>query len=135
MDDYPRHIEEYREIGLNLRHYSNMQFVNLTLALAGQAALFSVAFRTPPVAGAAKVVVAVGGMMMAVLFYVSEHRIRAYWRSYFKRAEVLETRTGFSQYANAPNNAKVTSGNAIRLLFVVLVLFWGTSAFVPGMFG
>jgi len=135
VDDYPRYVEEYREIGLNLRHYSNMQFVNLTLALAVQAALFSTAFRDPPLAGTAKIVVAVGGMMMAMLFYVSEHRIRAYWRSYFRVAEILEMRTGFSQYANAPNNARITSGNAIRLLFIVLVLFWGASAFMPDIFG
>jgi hypothetical protein len=127
----PLAVEEYREIGLNLRHYSNMQYVNLTLALAAQAALLTTLLRNPPLPTATRVILSAGGALITILFYVNEHRIRLYWTCYFRRARELDDLLNFAQYVKAPGRSVVSSGMAIRALFIVLFIFWIVSVSVP----
>jgi hypothetical protein len=126
-------IEEYKEIGLNLRHYSNMQFVNLTLSLATQAALLTTLFRSPPLSVTCRVILEFAAILFTVLFYINEHRLRSYWRSFLTRAITLEKELNLAQYRNAPNRALISSGNAIRGLYVTLSLFWIAALCFPGV--
>jgi hypothetical protein len=126
-------VAEYQELGQNLRHYSNMQYVNLTIAFAVQAALLSVVFRDPPASSIARVVVSLGGVLTAALFYIHEHRIRSYWYAYFARACVLEVELGFGQYHVAPRRKILSSGAAMRTLYIVIMAFWMFSVFGSGL--
>jgi hypothetical protein len=111
-----------------------MQYVNLTVALAVQAALFTTILRTPPPSEPVRVTLGVAGALMTILFYINEHRIRAYWHAYFRRACEVEQKLEFRQYLCAPPRGRISSGNAIRALFIVLVIFWiGSSIFVDAL--
>jgi hypothetical protein len=126
-------VEEYRELGLNLRHYSNMQYVNLTLALAVQAAILSTVLRNPPLSETTRVFMSISGVLMAALFYINEHRIRSYWAAYFHRARELDEMLEYFQYVRAPGRSMISSGVAIRTLFALVFLFWAVSIFVPSI--
>jgi hypothetical protein len=134
MERWSQAVEEYRELSVNLRHYSNMSYVNLTLALAVQAALLTTVLRDPPPPVTVHVLMGLGGMLLTALFYVNEHRMRAYWTAYFRRAAELEEKLDFASYQQAPRHSLIRSSVAIRVVYIVLFLFWAAAVFYPTIF-
>jgi hypothetical protein len=74
------------------------------------------------------------GILIVIVFWVSDERAGKYWLNCVQRAETLEKELGFEQYSPptqaglfaSSRGAIVTVGNALRLLFTVLFLFWGS---------
>ena len=131
-------VEEYKEIGLNLRHYSNMVYVNLTLFLTSNAAILSVIFGrdkdSGPLGTAARVIFEAAGILLTIVFFVNEYRLRLYWHTYFSRAIAIEGQYDLSQYSAAPPRSRISSALAMRATYALVAAFWALTLVIPWVF-
>jgi hypothetical protein len=128
-------LEEYKEIGANLRHYSNLRFANLTLYTAISGALLSVAYESLSEAGKGLGVgaLAIFGILAGILLWVNESRIQAYWYAFLGRGREIEIELGSKQYTQAPKKSLISSRNAARSYFVLVSILWIAIVFAsPG---
>jgi hypothetical protein len=117
---------EYIDASNNMRMCSTLRFAQLTLFLAGTAALLSVLFSKDSVAP--KQTLKIAGLVIVAVFFVFEERTTGFWQHYKDRAKVLEEKMGCWQYrlsANHPIPFRATW--AARLLFFAAALFWSLS--------
>jgi hypothetical protein len=71
-----------------------------------------------------RLVLKIGGLLATLLFWVHQERTMAYWNHFVQRAADLEKELGFKQYSTRPRAGILSSFKAMRLLFIVLALFW-----------
>ena len=127
-------VEEYKEVGHNIRLFSNMRFAQLTLFLALTAGLLTVTFGlNPPLEGLYQLILKLFGLFVTYFFWIMEERSSYFWKYYMDRAQFLEIQLGYFQYIG--RNPKViyedkipklkfNATNAVRALFFVIELFW-----------
>jgi hypothetical protein len=66
----------------------------------------------------------VAGLLLTLLFWNLQERTMLYWYNFVQRAAELEETLGFNQYTSRPRAGILSSRNAMRLLFLVMVLLW-----------
>jgi hypothetical protein len=66
---------------------------------------------------------------VTILFLVLQERTMLYWYSFIQRAAELEKELGFQQYSSRPPAGIITGRNAMRVFFLIMVLFWFISLF------
>jgi hypothetical protein len=127
--------DEYLDVSENIRHWQNLRLAQLTVFIIVTGALIAAIFQgqTPPPA-LVQLMLQVAGVIIVLVFWVSDERSVKYWLNFVKRAETLEKELGFDQYSPPPeaglftssigSKATFTVSNAIRLLFIVLFVFW-----------
>ena len=117
--------DEYVDVSINLRQFMTMRFAQLTLYLALTGFLLKTlldqADSSHPFLD---VVLQGGGAITTLLFWVHQERTQAYWNHFARRAAELEKELGFKQYTNRPQAGLVSSFKAMRLFFIVVLLFW-----------
>jgi hypothetical protein len=118
--------DEYHEVGENIRHWQNMRFTSMTVFMGVMAGLLAANFQWGKnLTDAARISVKLLGLLAVMTFWVQDERIVQYWQSFVARAKVLEKELKFKQYSLTPQrNVILTSGNAIRLLFLMFTIFW-----------
>jgi phage shock protein PspC (stress-responsive transcriptional regulator) len=118
--------DEYREVGENIRHWQSMRFTSMTVFMGVMAGMLAANFQwSKDLTDIVRISVKVLGLLAVVIFWVQDERIVKYWQSYVSRAKVLEEELKFKQYSSTPRrNIIFTSGNAIRLLFLMFSIFW-----------
>jgi dipeptide/tripeptide permease len=117
--------KEYLDVSTNMRHYANMRFAQLTLALAATGALVNSAFgRDKPIPREALAMLEVFGIIFIVVFWIMEERSADYWHRFARRAEQLECILGFEQYKRRPSKKIITATNAVRALYSTIILGW-----------
>ncbi|WBL43544.1 hypothetical protein PBT90_02410 [Algoriphagus halophytocola] len=115
-------IEEYREVNLNMRHFSNMRVAVLTILLAANGAAFQA------IGNQEELWVRFGigtlGIISTLVFYVFENRVTAYYLHFQARAKVLEKKLGMRQYTSPFKSPRINATLIIKFLYLVLFLFW-----------
>ena len=54
----------------------------------------------------------------------------AYWNNFVMRAAELEQELGFKQYSSRPKAGIISSFKAMRVFFIIFVIFWITNYFL-----
>lgn len=125
MDDTERMVEEYKELGANMRHYGNMRFAQLTLYFAFNAGLVAAVFTSdPPLSDGVRLVLKIVGAIAAFGFGVMEERAADYWHGFRRRAEALDDVLGYAQYRSREAKRLITATNAARSMVWGGVPLW-----------
>jgi hypothetical protein len=74
--------------------------------------------------------VRVAGVLVSLLFLILQERTMIWWQRFVDRAAELEEVLGFEQYRRRPSRPAITGRMAIRLFFLVVILFWSISIFL-----
>jgi hypothetical protein len=123
--------DEYLDASNNQRAFQNLRFAQLTVFLAMSGFLVNILVNESvslPAFG--DEVLKIGGLFVAIVFWIQQERTMAYWNHFVNRAAELEEELGFSQYRSRPHAGIVSSFKAMRLLFVIIVAFWIASFFL-----
>jgi len=117
--------DEYMDAGENMRHWANIRFAQMTLFIAITAGILAGLFQSSSaLAGTARIALKIGGLVVTLVFWLLDERAMAYWRHFRGRAIELENALGFQQHARAPAAKILSSANAIRVLYLSILLFW-----------
>ncbi len=117
--------EEYLDASTNVRHWSNLRFAQLTVYIAVSGGLTAILFNSAFIlAEPFRLIIASAGVITTIVFWITEERTMAYWRNFIERAAALEPALGYRQYSTRPPGKLISSANAIRVLFVLLFIFW-----------
>lgn len=116
---------EYVDVSNNLRHWNTLRFAELTVYIAITGAMMNVVLgRSTPLPWGFAVLVKAAGILTSVLFLILQERTMTWWYRFVERAAELEEELGFQQYRRRPTGHKITGRVAIRLWFIVIILFW-----------
>lgn len=118
-------LDEYREVGNNLRFYGDMRFKQLGLITPVEGGLIGTISQIAEL----KIPFAVIGLVLAFAFLIMEIRSTGYWKRYFKRAMEIEEQVQMAQYTRVSEyRYKPRFGfSATRVahgIYVLLILLW-----------
>ena len=125
-------LDEYKQLGEDLRHYGILRLARLTLLLGTMGAMITAlasdTVRAHPVVfGLLKI----AGLVVALVFAVMDYRSGAHWLRLQRRANVLAKVLGFESRPTAhPWNPLATTG-ASRFLHLFLVCGWTFALLLP----
>ena len=118
--------ELYKDLSENMRQYTNMRFAQLTIFVALTGSLVVVGFGGS-LAKPNSIVLAVVGILIAVVFWVMEERAADFWHHFKDRAVELESQLNYRQYTDLPTakgKGWISATNATRLFHYGAILFW-----------
>jgi membrane associated rhomboid family serine protease len=84
-------LEEYREVGENIRHWQSMRFISMTVFIGIMAGLLAALFQwtgTTPSLGRVFLRI-VGVVVVVIAFWIMDERIVWYWQCFLYRAITL----------------------------------------------
>jgi hypothetical protein len=124
--------EEYKEVSANLRHYHNMQFAEMTVLVAITAGLITLLCKSdPPISLNLQHLICIGGIVVAILFWMMEESAIYMWTHFAKRAAQIEDKIGYKQYRNLPGAPNfrylftLRPGSlGVRLMCIAFLAFW-----------
>ena len=118
--------DEYAHASENIRHYQTIRFSLLTVFMAICAGILTVfaatAAKSP---GALTLILKLAGLGTTFLFWILQERTMLFWNHFVRRAAELESTLNYQQYSARPEARIITSNNAIRLFFLIIVVFSG----------
>lgn len=121
--------DEYLDASSNVRHWTTLRFAQLTIYVALTAGLLNVLLgKGGPPSGRTALAIELAGLLTTAVYWLLQERTMLYWYTFVRRAAELEPELGFRQYSGRPTSGLLSSSNAMRALFVVMLLFWGASA-------
>ena len=125
-------LEEYKHLGLDLRHYEILRLYRLTLLLGTTGAMLTAlsgdAVRAHPVMFE---IIKVGGLIITVAFAVMDYRSSQQWWRMQTRSNVLAEALGFEQRPISNLWSPMTTTGAGRVLHLFLVSGWTFVQFLP----
>ena len=125
MNNESKWLEEYKEAGLAQRFHNTLLIGELTVYLVTSGAILSLVFRNPPPSQETRIMLALAGTIITIVFYLICERSRDYLYSARNRSKALEKELRFSLYSDGPKSRKVFSAiNAIRFLYAFSFLGW-----------
>jgi hypothetical protein len=120
--------DEYLDASSNQRQFQTIRFAQLSVYLALTGFLLNLIFgESSSIAGTPRIMLQAGGLIVTLLFWIHQERTMTYWNHFVKRATELEKELGFKQYSTRPRAGILSSFKAMRLFFIILVLFWASS--------
>lgn len=98
-------LEEYKEIGVNWRHYGEVRFKQLTVFLTMTGVLGAAAFSEPArnQLQDLRLILAAVGFLLTAFFFILEERATYYRRAYMSCAIEIEKKLNMSQYRRTEN--------------------------------
>lgn len=118
-------LEEYKEIGANLRQYGNMRFAQLTLFVAVTGGLLAAIFsKDSSLSQCQRLGAEMLGLFLTVAFWVMEEKSTSWWNQYYQRAVHVEAELGMAQYSARAPMTIVSATYAVRFLFAITVTIW-----------
>jgi len=116
---------EYQIAAENIRHFQNLRFASMTVSMAIMGGLFAGLFQwTEVLTSFTRSALESAGLVVALVFWIQDERIVVYWKHFIHRAIALEKGLSYEQYSTQPTRRRFTAGNAFRVLYLVLTLFW-----------
>ena len=117
--------QEYADVSNNIRHYSQLQFAQLTLCIAIIAGLLSILFGSSNVSNQfLRTSLEIAGILLASLFYFMSVRVQEYWDARVNRAKEIEVKIGFSQYSTTPPKKFLSNRLAVDLVYGLIALLF-----------
>lgn len=125
--------DEYVDVSNNLRHWNTLRFAELTVFIALTAGLLSALYiGKGGQLYEAGILLKSAGIGSTLVFLVLQERTMAWFHAFLRRSIELERQLGFHQYRDVPRVRVLTSRNAIRLLFLMILVLWvGALLFQP----
>ncbi|HUA68475.1 MAG TPA: hypothetical protein VMA13_08000 [Candidatus Saccharimonadales bacterium] len=127
-------LDEYKELGANMRHYGTHYAALLGVFLALTGWLVSVVFGAKqPTSCVVNVALKIAGLLVTVLFWTKTESAHFLWGHFIRRAAEIESELGFRQYSSlpgAPQFKKRPAAWAARIMFICLSLFWFVVLFI-----
>lgn len=115
-------LEEYKEAGNNMRHFSNMRVAVLTISLAINGVLLEKLANNKE--DVLKFSVFILGIISTLVFFVFESRVTTYYHHYQDRAKELEKILNFAQYLKKPPIARINATFVTKLLYLSFIIIW-----------
>ena len=118
--------QEYLDATENIRHYSNLRFVILSVFFAVLGGLVLLAFgdasRDTPIMGLARG----AGLMISLVFWTYEERASLMFAHFSKIAVELEKELGYKQISTRPQSNPLLpkAVHVTRVFFALLSAFW-----------
>lgn len=120
--------DEYLDVSENMRQWANIRFAQMTLFAAITAGILAGLFQNGSTQlGVSRIALKIGGIIVTFVFGFLDQRAMIYWRHFRQRAVELEKALGFRQYTSAPTARFLNSANAVRVLYLTVVLIWVVS--------
>ena len=118
--------DEYLDTSTNARQFNVLRFAQLTIFMTAVGALLAVTFSrvAAPVAPEATIALKAAGLGVSAVFWVLQERTMLYWRHFVARAAELETELGYRQYSTRPKEGWLGGHRAVRLFFLLTMIFW-----------
>lgn len=117
--------DEYLDASANQRQFMTLRFAQLTVFLAISGFLLNILFNESTALPAyGDEILKTGGLFISILFWIHQERTMAYWNHFVNRAAELEGELDFNQYRSRPPAGILSSFNAMRLFFIIVVAFW-----------
>ena len=118
--------DEYLDASDNMRQFGNVCFSQITLFIAITAGIIIAGlFQSDLVlSDIARITLKIGGVIVTFIFWALDQREMIYWNHYRQRAIELEKSLGFQQYTEAPATSVFSATNAIRMLYLSILVFW-----------
>lgn len=117
--------DEYMDVGQNMRQFGNIRFAQMTLFGGLTAGILAGLFRSgSALSDTARISLKIGGVAITFVFWVMDQRAMVYWNHFRQRAIELERILGFQQYTKAPARRSLSATNAIRILYLLIFVFW-----------
>ncbi len=117
--------EEYTEVNINIRHYSNLRFAQLTIFLALTGGLVSVIFtKLTNEQATLKNCLEFAGVFTTIMFWLIEESATKKWMAFKKRGDELEKILGYKQLTEFPRSRFLSATNATRMLYIGITVFW-----------
>jgi hypothetical protein len=124
---YERLKDEYVEVNLNIRHYSNLRFAVFSVFFLVMGGIVTIAFGDGQYAPFAVKFAKLGGLLVTFVFWSFEERISQLFRYFRKSAAKLEENgLGYQQYKTIPPREfpAFEAGSVTRIFYVLILAFW-----------
>ena len=100
--------KEYDILNENMRHYGRIHFAELTVLIAITAGLITLLYKSaPPISKDLIPLIRVGGLLVAVLFWIMEESALYIWGHFAARAAFLEEQLGYKLFSTLPGERNV----------------------------
>jgi hypothetical protein len=120
--------DEYLEVGQNMRQFGNIRFAQITLFVGMNAGILAGLSQSGAgLSDTTRIFLKIGAIIVTILFWILDQRAMDYWHHFRRRSIELEKVLGFEQYTKAPVTNVLNATNAIRVLYLVLLVFWITA--------
>ena len=130
----PSSLDEYKELGANMRHYGTHYAALLGVFLALTGGLVTIVFGAKaPTSLVAFLALKVAGLLITALFWTKVESAHFLWGHFIRRAAEIESQLGFRQYSSLPGAPQFKSRPAAwsaRIMFICVGLFWFVVLFV-----
>lgn len=123
-------VQEYGDIGENLRHYGNLQFAQFTIYCALAVAALSQLYGEKPIIGAPRIIVCVIAAFLGIMFLLMSVRVGEYWNARVERAKAIEACLNLKQYSEAPKKKFVSNRTAVSWSYGSLIFVFILAMFV-----
>lgn len=121
--EYQRALDEYKEVGTNFRHYSDLRFKQLGL-FGAIATVIVAAYASDRVPDAVRRVAPLAGLLATVCFYALDVRANAYRVRYVHIARRLEDVLGFSAYNDTRLHWTWYTLAVYTVLYLMMGILW-----------
>jgi hypothetical protein len=125
--------DEYREVCNNIRHYSNLRFINFSGYFALMVGLMAVSFgieiaqNSPDLL---KLAARISGILVTIIFWAVENGINRYIDHFQHYARNLEDILSFKQWKTLPDSKLWKTNILFNVLFVAMLIFWVYSVII-----
>ena len=117
--------DEYMDVGENMRQFGNIRFAQMTLFVGMTAGILAGLFQSgSALSDTTRIILKIAGIVITLFFWVLDQRAMVYWNHFRQRAIELEKLLGFQQYTKAPATGIFSATNAIRVLYLLILVFW-----------
>lgn len=121
-------LEEYKDLSNNMRHYSNVQFAQLTVLITVTAGLIALLFiHNPYLTPFAKDTIRYSGILITIFFWMIIFSSTYLWGKFICHAAELENILSFKQYSqliDAPKFRIRPGSCGLHLICFFLLVFW-----------
>lgn len=111
--------EEYNDVSRNIRHYSNLRFIQFILYILCTAGLITFLLLQLSSGNWLRLCLKIIGIVISVFFGLMEKQAADIVQYLFRRAVEIEELLGFKQYTNYP------AGRLLKIVDAVRLIIWG----------
>ena len=123
--DHELKQDELKELGSQIRHYSNLRFAILTVffAFLGGAITIGTSLQQQSVNEFYIISVKIAGLLGTIVFWYFEWRLASFLENYEARADEIEKQLKYQVYSGRLK-VRIKTSWVTGVLYLVVLLFW-----------